>query len=254
MATAKYWLTVQNPIRCRWDMPPYILAISYFLYWFGMGGIAIVSVGEFLKHFFFFPVHAPNGPFHEAVLVIAFSLAFILFWRLPLCLKPDIKRVVMAMGGTFLAEKRLAKGLVGKVGYEIRFDRPFFDYWPHPRGVDVQIGGYNPKYMRRLSEIRLRVDLEKPLSRRVRLCPGNSENEIIDDTLAVTGQWRHAFEESFGNEPGDWELELEQNRLSALIRSGTWEGTTFAGKVRKGIELMHQMADDLASIGHLETN
>lgn len=170
------------------------------------------------------------------------------------------------MGGSFFAEKRLVKGRVGTVAYEIQIEKPFFNIHVYPEGFSkrmvcgnevrmLQVGGYfPPKYMRRLSEIRLRIDLEKPLARRVRLCPGNSENEIIDDNLAITGQWRCAFEESFGTETGDWEIELEQNRLSALIRSGTWEGTTFAGKVRKGIELMHQMADDLSSIVQPKTN
>ncbi|MFH7321656.1 hypothetical protein ACHHRT_13805 [Desulfurivibrio sp. D14AmB] len=256
---------IVNPIRCRWDVSAYVLAVAWFLFYvLGIGGVPVVIISATQN--FFLPDHplTPTLLVRDSVSIISLALALAIFWRLCLCLKSDIRRVVRDDGGTFFSQKRIAKGVVGAVAYEIIFDRSFLDFWPHPRGwsdktvcgkeIRREVGGYNPKYMRRLSEIRLWIDLEKPLSRRVRLCPGNSENEIIDDTLAVTGQWRHAFEESFGTEPGDWELELEQNSLSALIRSGTWEGTTFAGKVRKGIELMHQMADDLASIGHLETN
>lgn len=220
--------------------------------WFASYILAIGSILIFvvLIQNWFLPDHpaTPEMVGHRDAALILVALAFVtLTWRLCLFLKSDVERTIKAAGWKVSYVSGKIRGSLHGSGIEVAVDRPLLDYWPSPRGTreDVvcgrsvvrRVGGFNPRYMRRLASVTVWRDVPGKACRRVRLCSGVG----VEYGGREAAEAVEKLDGLFGCDPGDWEVSFDDGIVVIRFRSGSWEGKTFE---RKLIWSMAYVLDD----------
>ncbi len=244
-----------SAFRCRFDVPAPLLAVSWFgLYVFAIGSLVVLA--GWLQNIVL-PGH-PLTPAKPALLdtisVISIFLLNAVFWRSSVYSKSDLSRFIEQTGGSLMIARHRGRAKISEVSLEIKLDRSFLDYWPHPRGTQVEIvcgkeivrgvGGYNPRYMRRMSTLKFSMEISAPNSKYIHLCSANYAS--FDDDV-MTLRWRRELDATFGNEFGDWEIEVGEDDIALSIRSGSWEGVAFEKKVRSALEIIRRMCWEISA-------
>ena len=224
-------------------IPTLLLAIAWFaLYVLALGCVLVLLAWlEFALMGSSPPAKSSGAPdIIETIFILILFVLIALFWRSALCLKSDVRRAIKKRGGSFYISGKEGLGTLLGVSIEVKFDRPFLDYWPHPRGkhkkivygeeVSVPVGSYNPEYMRKMSTIKLCLNCDADVN--VRLC----SSRTIECRCDFWRELSDEFNEVFGNGFGDWEFKITDGVMGMEFKSGSWEGGIFISKINCGLD------------------
>ncbi|SCZ65838.1 hypothetical protein SAMN03097708_02887 [Thiohalomonas denitrificans] len=229
---------------CRLAVPAPLLAVAWFLLYVLAIGSVLVLLAWMQNAFVESSSSVTLSDAPDILDTISILTLFVLvafFWRSALCLNSDVSRAIRKRGGSFRISGKKGAGQVLGVDIEIEFDRPFLDYWPHPRGthkeivcdeeVSIRVGAYNPRYMKKMSAIKFGSKCHA--GENVRVCSGKNISDGYD------GVWRERGKELnqlFGDGLGDWEIEIADERMEMKIKSGSWDGVAFINKIDCGVD------------------
>jgi len=223
-------------------MPAPLLAIAWFtLYVLALGCVLVLLAWlEFALMGSSPPAKMPDAPdIIETISILTLFVLIALFWRSVLCRKSDVSSAIKKRGGAFHISGKEGVGTLLGVSIKIKFDRPFLDYWPHPRGthkevvcgeeVSVPVGAYNPEYMRKMSTIK--IYLKCDAAENFRIC--SSRN--MECCCNIWRELSNELNELFGNGFGDWEFRITDGVMGMEFKSGSWEGDIFINKIEWGV-------------------
>lgn len=232
---------VVSIIRCRGYINHHVLAVIWFMLYSSYIGIALLFLIWILYYAGYGYIVKP-GVIDSAVMISVFCVVYFM-WRSFIFVRSDAKLRFDEIGASVLFSGGDVYAVVDGVNVKIIFDRPFLDYWPHPRGtrydvvcgkrVKTNVGGYNPRYMCRMARVEFCLD-GYFFGRECSMCSGDDAKCCGDKLLSI----KKILNELFGGGVGDWEMVVASNNIYIIVRSGSWEGELLWHKVINGIDFM----------------
>lgn len=197
----------------------------------------------------------------ELSFFISLVATIILFaaWRRFLFLKSDLSSLLIYLGAVPEISKRNIQSRLGNILIYAKLDRPYRDYWPHPRASYTRIvdgkthiireGGYHPRYMLSMGRIYffLFADFDAVKEADVKIIiEGNNKCKLssstgvesLDDVLLSAAIHEDPEQEFI-------DVRVNRNILRVAIHGGSWYGENYGHRIVEGLNFMNTVSDRL---------